>query len=235
MKKRNRKMQIAAIGVSALMMFSTAAAVMADAAEEESIAGAYTAEVDMMGMMNEQMAEAGVSLEGELPVVFTLDLAEDETFVFAMDGEGFMKTIQEVFEEQGPDIVRKMLEDEGVTEENFSEVAEVFGVETLDEFIANMTDMLVKEIGNSVSEEMLAEVSAEGIYTVNGDEIILAAEETAEEDAEASSAEDAEDSSSSAEESTWDELKGKIDEEGNLLFELPLDEETTLELVFEKQ
>ena len=260
MKARNKRISatITAFALSAVMLFSTAAiagaetaseSTSASSAEEQTIAGSYEAEYDMHDLLKQQMEGSGIELEGEIPVVFTMDLKEDDTFVLEMDVEAFMETIKNIFTEQGPNIIRTMMEQQGITEETFSDLAEQLGAGSYDEFVQGLTDQMTEQLSDSLAESMATEVSVAGTYSVDGEEITLIGEtvkvpgadaEASSESAASSSEEVAEASSeettaSSAEETKMEELKGKIAEDGSIELEFPMDEENTMKLVFQKQ
>ena len=258
MKTRNRKIKttMTAFALSAAMLFSTAAiagaetaeSTSASSAEEQTIAGEYKAEYDMHDLLAQQMEGSGIELEGEIPVVFTMDLKDDDSFIIEMDVEAFMETIQTIFTEQGPDMIRSMLEQQGITEETFDAVKDQLGADSYDEFIEGMTAQMTEMLGESLADSMSTEVSVSGTYSADGDEITLIGEnvnvpgadtEASSESAASSSEETAEASSSeetaSSSAAEKQELKGKIAEDGSIELEFPMDAENTMKLVFEKQ
>ncbi len=264
MKETRRRIPTtaAAFAVSAVMLLSSAAAAFAESTsasseEEKTIVGAYTAEYDLQEVLGPQMEESGITLEGELPVTFKMDLKEDETFVIEMDVEAFIEMMEAVFTEQGPDIIRGMLEQQGITEETFAEVADQLGAGSYDEFIQSMTDEMVAQMGEGLAQSMEAEISVSGAYTADDKEIVLtgkkvkvpeidtltdseaaeaSSEETAAESEAAVSAsgEDTQADSAASETEENEELKGKIAEDGSIELEFPLDDENTMKLVFKK-
>ena len=235
--RKNRRIPAvtAAFACSAMLLCSTAATAFAEAPDAADIPGTYRAEYDIMEMIGSDMEEIGMNLEGEVPVPFTIELKDDSTFTLEMEAEEFVETMQTIFKEQGPDMIRSMLEEQGITEETFAEVADQFGVESYDEFITSLVDEMVQGIADEMAGSMDEEFSVAGTYAVDGKDITFTAEE--EETAAASStSESAESVSASSAESgsVFENQKATFDEEGAIHMEIPYEEET-LELIFVKQ
>ena len=224
----------AAFACSAMLLCSSAAVAFAEAPDAAEIPGTYRAEYDIMEMIGPQMEESGMKLEGELPLAFTMELKDDNTFSLDMEADEFVETLQKVFEEQGPDMIRGLLEEQGVTEEMFDQVADQFGVDSFDEFVDSMVDEMVKGIADEMAGSLDEEVSISGTYAVDGNEITFTAEEEKTEAAASSTSEEA--VSGTSEESLFaSEEKATIDEDGAIHMEVPVEEDQKLELIFVKQ
>ena len=166
MKKAGRYL---ALLLTAVMLFS----LMLAGCGKRDVAGTYKGTYDMSSQLNEELAEAGLELQGDLSAEFILVLKEDETFTFDIDAEAFSDKLVGAIQDQGGSMVRDMLDAEGITEDMYQWIAEASGYENFDAFVAGLVDEMISGMGDEMIEELKQEVAFSGTYEVNGDSIAL--------------------------------------------------------------
>ena len=127
----------------------------------------------MTAQMNKEMEADGIQLTGPVMMDFVLVLEDDETFNLDMDGTGFADSFKAVIAEEGPALIKKMLADQGVTEDMYGALAEQSGYADFDEFMAAVIDEMTAGIDEEYVAEMQENAHLDGHYVLDGDKIEL--------------------------------------------------------------
>ena len=206
MKKTGRYL---ALLLTAVMLFSLLLA----GCGKKDVTGTYIGSYDMKDELNEELAEAGLELQGDLTADFILVLKEDNTFTFDIDAEAFSEKLVTAIQDQGESMVRSMLDAEGITEDMYQWIAEASGYEDFDSFVSGLIDEMISGMGDEMVEELKTSVAFDGTYTVDGDKIMLESTEDGE--------------------TTMDE--GEIYSDGSIFISSEIDNGKTLNITFAKQ
>ena len=149
---------------------------------KNSMVGKYQAEYNAKDALNASMEDIGIVLNEDVPMIFQLDLKEDETFTFNVDAEKFTGSVTDAIKKNGPEIIKAMLQEEGIKEEGYEELAQVSGYKSFDDFVENvlneMTNNMTEELKKTVDEE----ISETGSYEVKKNVISLIVSENEEAD-----------------------------------------------------
>ena len=155
--------------LTAVMVFSLALT----GCGKKDVAGTYKGTYDMRDELNEELAEAGLELQGDLSADFILVLKEDNTFTFDIDAEAFSEKLVTAIQDQGEDMVRSMLDAEGITEDMYQWIAEASGYEDFSSFVNGLIDEMISGMGDELVEELKTSVAFDGTYKVDGEKITL--------------------------------------------------------------
>ena len=152
---------------------SSAAQGAAAGAEENALPGSYYAVYDATDTMKEAMGDMVKDLSTPIEMVFLLDLNEDDTFQFAVDGESFVTSVTSAFQGSIDGIIAAAMGVEELDEETKELLATESGHATYEEFCQAMLDSMTEEMKSQDLEEM----KLGGKYTVNGNTIAFAPED----------------------------------------------------------
>ena len=201
--------------IAACLLVLAAAALLCacGGSKKKDVAGTYRATYNMKEALNKQLADSGMVMESDVNADFILQLNEDDTFSFDIDGAGFGENFTEVLSKEGPGIINAMLEEEGVTEDMHDSIASASGYDSYDAFVEDMVQSVVAEMGDEFVEDLESQVHYAGTYSVDGITLTLKGEANDEEGMD----------------------EGTFNSDGTLSIVSKMDDETVLNLRFTKE
>lgn len=159
--------------LTAVIILALVCPVMLTACGKKNVAGTYKGSYDMKDELNSELAESGLELQGDLAADFILVLKEDDTFTFDMDAEGFSNKMVNAIQEQGEDMVKTMLDAEGITEDMYQWIAEASGYEDFQSFTDGLVNEMIAGMGDEMVTELKEQAAFSGTYKVNKEKITL--------------------------------------------------------------
>ncbi len=168
MKKTIRK-----ILAVCLIVFAAAGMLCACGSKKKDISGTYHAAYNMKDELNKKLAADGMEMESDLITDFVLLLNSDESFSLDIDGEGFNTALIDVLTKDGPAMISRMMEAEGVTEDMRDTVAAASGYESYEAFVEDMMQTIVAEMGDGFTKELESQIHFEGKYSLDGSTLTL--------------------------------------------------------------
>ena len=139
----------------------------------KKMAGTYRATYNMKEAMNKELEPAGMALSSDIDADFILELKEDGSFIFDIDGEGFSSRFTEIIQTEGRSIIDSMLQEQGVTEDMYDLIAETSGYESYEAFVDGMIGMIEEEMGDQFVKELETATHLEGTYSVEKDRLVI--------------------------------------------------------------
>ncbi|MBO6163631.1 MAG: hypothetical protein J6N77_01125 [Lachnospiraceae bacterium] len=201
MKQRNC-MRLLALALALVCVLSLAAC------NKKSIAGTYSGEYDILGMVNEELAETGISLSTSIPIKFVLDLKEDMTFTMDADTEAFKESVKNAFQADKDSMIDSLMASMGVSEEDYDAIAQSSGYDDYAAFKDDMVNQMIAGFEGDGEEDILGEAHTSGTYEFDDTTVTFHAE-------------------------TDD--TGTLGEDGSITVQIPLSEDNLIDLVFTKQ
>ena len=167
MKKRITKFTVLIAAVLMIAMVFAACGSSGGGAKSNDMTGKYTAQVDMKDALNKGMESSGITVDKPLIANIYLELKGDQTFALEINADEFLGTIKDYMKENGKDIITKLMEAQGLSEDMLDTALSAAGYDSID----GMVDELVAQIDNSMTDEMKSQLSASGKYAIDGSKI----------------------------------------------------------------
>ena len=196
-----------------LLVLAVAALLCACGSKKKNVSGTYLATYNMKEAMNSELADVGMTMESDLNAEFVLQLNEDDSFSFDIDGTKFSETFSEVLTQDGPGMIGAMLEAEGMTEDMYPTIASASGYDSYDAFVDDMVKMIIDEMGEDFVSDLESQVHYEGTYSVENTTLTLSGETSGGAGMD----------------------QGTINEDGTISVTSKMDDGTILDLTFTKQ
>lgn len=138
-----------------------------------NVAGDYVAVFDLTDVMNESLTGslgADIEMQGTIEMTFYLSLAEDGTFSFSYDAETLVASVMNYIDSNLDAIFMSAFGATSVDE--LETYAALLGYSSYDELKSDLGD----QIAESISTDDLEDTEVTGTYTVDGNEIVMTAE-----------------------------------------------------------
>ena len=155
----------------------------AEAEEEETVievdvTGTYTAIQDLTTQLNTSLENSGspIHLNGKVEGEFVLELRDDETFLMSANPEKIQDELERVLREDRDSVVDALLEDAGITEDQYDAIVEEGNYESIDAFKDEILEKTVTAIKEGISDSISEGSRVEGTYRTQDKNIYLEAE-----------------------------------------------------------
>ena len=147
-------------------------------AEERNVVGTYTAPQNITEELNSGLQETGslIHIDGDVIAEFVLELREDSSFLLTVDVNKVNEELGRVLSEEKDSIVEALLEQAGITEDQYDAVAEASGFDSMDAFKDDVLTQTITAVQESITENMEEGINIEGTYRLEEDTIYLEAE-----------------------------------------------------------
>lgn len=181
--------------------------------KKKDIVGTYRAVYNVKDELNKGLADIGATLQSDVNADFILTLNADDSFSLDLDGEGFRNNLSEMMEKEAPELIKTMLESEGVTEDMYETIAQASGYDSYDAFVEDLKQTVMTEVGEEFAGTLESESHFEGTYSISGGTLTLNGEVN-----EVSGIE-----------------QGSLNEDGTISVSMKTEDGTPLSLVFTKE
>lgn len=137
--------------------------------------GTYLGQLDFSDMMKEQFTQSlGVEIDDPLFMDLTLDLNTDETFNLKVDAEKFKADVVAIMKNHIDDIIRVMMEQNGLSMDDLDDLAKSNGYDGEDAFKQALMEQMETEMDNAINlDEYKDQLEISGTYTINDKTIVM--------------------------------------------------------------
>ncbi len=161
------------LSVCLLVLVAAALFCACGGVKKKNIIGTYKAVYNVKDELNKGLADIGATLQSDVNADFILQLNADDSFLFDVDGEGFRQNFTDMMESEAPELIRSMLEAEGITEDMYDTVAQASGYENFDAFVEDLKKTIITETGEEFVGTLESVAHYEGTYSISGGTITL--------------------------------------------------------------
>ncbi len=168
------------------MAVISAAAMMLTGCGAKDVSGEYEVKVNLVDYMTEddkeglaELEEMGATFFNDMTITMDLSMNSDKTFKMELDAEDLMEQVTEGFKTQGSDIVKAVLDSQGVTEDMYDLLFESVGVASMEEFEEYLVGTMVDSMDEAMEEmtDELEKTKVSGTYSVKGNQVLFTLDE----------------------------------------------------------
>ncbi len=168
------------------MAVISAAAMMLTGCGAKDVSGEYAVKVNLVDYMTEddkeglaELEEMGATFFNDMTITMDLSMNSDKTFKMELDAEDLMEQVTEGFKTQGSDIVKAVLDSQGVTEDMYDMLFESMGVASMEEFEEYLVGTMVDSMDEAMEEmtDELEKTKVTGTYSVKGNQVLFTLDE----------------------------------------------------------
>ncbi len=168
------------------MAVISAAAMMLTGCGAKDVSGEYEVKVNLVDYMTEddkeglaELEEMGATFFNDMTITMDLSMNSDKTFKMELDAEDLMEQVTEGFKTQGSDIVKAVLDAQGVTEDMYDMLFESMGVASMEEFEEYLVGTMVDSMDEAMEEmtDELEKTKVTGTYSVKGNQVLFTLDE----------------------------------------------------------
>ena len=141
--------------------------------------GTYIGQLDFSDMMKEQFTESlGVEIDDPLFMDVLLDLNEDETFNFKIDGEKFKADMINILKNHKDELLAMTFQNVGIPMDQVGEVAQQKGYEDEEAFKDAVFEQMLNQADESWNlDDYKDKLEVSGTYTVDDKTITMKSED----------------------------------------------------------
>ncbi len=168
------------------MAVISAAAMMLTGCGAKDVSGEYSVKVNLVDYMTEddkeglaELEEMGATFFNDITLSMDLSMNSDKTFKMELDAADLMEQVTEGFKANGSDIVKNVLDAQGVTEDMYDLLFESMGVSSMEELEQSIVDTMVQSMDEALDEmsDELEKTKFTGTYTVKGNQVLFTLDE----------------------------------------------------------